>query len=224
MSLKSKFCPRCGKETEHLINALCEDCFREKTPVGEIPDQLALQLCPRCGSYKKGMQWQKTYNLASTIKTLLRKEMEMKGQGTVNMKLDPEMKSATVKTRWFIDEKQQNPTETHNEIMINIQKRLCDSCFRKFSGYYVATVQLRGDADSIAQATSRIMGIENHGELWFISKIEEVKGGIDIQLGSKDMAYEIERMFKGKDIKKSYSLVTRRDGQDLYRTTILIRL
>ncbi|MFB6216842.1 MAG: NMD3-related protein, partial [Candidatus Aenigmatarchaeota archaeon] len=47
----SKFCPRCGKETENLYGEgkkLCPDCYPDKNDLLDIPDKVEIEVCPVC--------------------------------------------------------------------------------------------------------------------------------------------------------------------------------
>ena len=98
--------------------------------------------------------------------------------------------------------------------------------------YYEAVLQLRGSEEKVRKMQSRIE--KKIGEMRplhkgaFISEqgIKKVLGGIDIRIGSKEIAWklamDIKSLYK-TEIKKSYTLVGARQGSRIYRTTILMR-
>ena len=58
-----------------------------------------------------------------------------------------------------------------------------------------------------------------------ITKIEKRKNGVDIFFTPKKISGNlIKALPKTKEVKKSYTLATKKDGRDLYRNTILVRL
>ncbi|HOV52131.1 MAG TPA: NMD3-related protein, partial [Methanothrix sp.] len=67
----------------------------------------------------------------------------------------------------------------------------------------------------------------NGDQLSFIREMKEVKGGLDIVLGStqlgRHMARAIYERFGGR-LLESCKLVGKKDGRDVYRSTLLVRL
>ena len=61
MSIKSRFCPECGKETDNLIESLCNSCYSNK-PTVKLPKQKNVLFCVKCeqvlnkGFWMKGMK------------------------------------------------------------------------------------------------------------------------------------------------------------------------
>lgn len=49
----TKFCPKCGKQTDELFNSLCEDCFKRAIKLIE-PAGISQSICKTCGCYFKG--------------------------------------------------------------------------------------------------------------------------------------------------------------------------
>ena len=110
------------------------------------------------------------------------------------------------------------------ETKIEIRKRLCKICGKVKGGYYEAIIQIRSDKKETVKEALKIVtkGIEKEGGL--ITKIEE-KNGIDIYFTPKKIINKVIRKLpQVKEMKKSYTLVTRKDGKNLYRNTILVRL
>jgi nonsense-mediated mRNA decay protein 3 len=63
--------------------------------------------------------------------------------------------------------------------------------------------------------------------LSFIQEIKEVKGGLDIILGSTQLGRRMARAFVeryGGKLLETAKLVGKKDGRDLYRSTLLVRL
>jgi len=58
--MSERFCYRCGiseSEGGHLIDGLCQVCFRKKNPVLLMESEINTELCQNCGSYKKRGVW-----------------------------------------------------------------------------------------------------------------------------------------------------------------------
>jgi nonsense-mediated mRNA decay protein 3 len=122
------------------------------------------------------------------------------------------------------------------EIPIKVILTACDRCSRMAGKYFEAVVQIRGssrhptkaDLDkckdislSLADAAYR-----SGDQLAFIQEIKETNGGVDLVIGSTQLGRQIARAifehFGGKT-QESASLAGKKDGNDIYRTTILVR-
>jgi nonsense-mediated mRNA decay protein 3 len=130
-----------------------------------------------------------------------------------------------------------SPVDEHCEIPVKITRMACDRCSRMAGKYFESTVQIRGSADrpltqwelEACKKTAEAMadaGYRGGEQLSFIQEIKEVKGGIDIILGStqlgRQMAKAIHERFGGKLVESS-KLVGKKDGRDVYRSTLLVR-
>ena len=109
------------------------------------------------------------------------------------------------------------------DIKIKIIKETCNTCSKQAGSYYESTIQLRGkltdeDIDSIDDIVLSRDGFY---------KLKVVKGGYDFLVSSKSLAKKITEYFKKKykvEIKKSFKLVTKKEGKDIYRDTVLLRI
>jgi len=127
--------------------------------------------------------------------------------------------------------------DEHCEIPVKITRIACDRCSRMAGKYFESTVQVRGSADrpltqweldecrKMAESMADA-GYRGGEQLSFIQEIKEVKGGIDIILGStqlgRQMARAIHERFGGKLVESS-KLIGKKDGRDIYRSTLLVR-
>jgi nonsense-mediated mRNA decay protein 3 len=124
------------------------------------------------------------------------------------------------------------------EVPVRIRLEACETCSKKAGRYFEATVQVRGsssrdmsakeieDCMLLAQSMAEA-GLEGGERLSFISEMKETKGGLDIVLGSarlgRQLARAIHQRFGGR-LEETSKLVGRRDGRDIYRITLLVRL
>lgn len=113
--------------------------------------------------------------------------------------------------------------------VLEIKEVLCPNCNRRAGGYYEAIVQLRADnVESRIEETHTILSrLYARDKKAFIVEEMLLKGGADIKLGSTKAAKAVASHFKNKygaEIKESASLVGRKEGKNLYRTTVLIRM
>lgn len=103
-----------------------------------------------------------------------------------------------------------------------IEKSICPRCSRILGRYYEAIIQLRGNInDDILKFIDKMM---KNKKSFYRSEI--LKEGIDLYVErkavAKSVAEQLKRNFKCK-LKKSFKLITKRDGKDVYRTIILAR-
>ena len=79
------------------------------------------------------------------------------------------------------------------------------------------------DNKKIKEASKKIEKIvsKNNG---FIVKIIRSRGGVDIYITPKSLLSKISKSIEYKEIKTSYTLVGMKDGKNLYRSTMLLRL
>lgn len=126
------------------------------------------------------------------------------------------------KNRWV----KKSLEELNKEGFYKVKKTICPNCSRKFGGYYEAILQLRGLSTEVIDFTeNRLENISKNDRKAFY-KIESVKNGFDIYIGSKSAAKKVSELVKRNfnlKIIKSYKLVTRREGRDVHRTVISLK-
>jgi nonsense-mediated mRNA decay protein 3 len=123
------------------------------------------------------------------------------------------------------------------EIPVRIKLMACDRCSRMAGKYFQSTVQLRGN--TIRSMTEREIeeckktaqdmadsGYHGGDHLSFIQEMKEVKGGLDIILGSTQLGRRMARAFVerfGGKLLETAKLVGKKDSRNVYRSTLLIR-
>jgi nonsense-mediated mRNA decay protein 3 len=123
------------------------------------------------------------------------------------------------------------------EIPVRIKLMACDRCSRMAGKYFQSTVQLRGN--TIRSMTEREIeeckktaqdmadsGYHGGDHLSFIQEMKEVKGGLDIILGSTQLGRRMARAFVerfGGRLLETAKLVGKKDSRNVYRSTLLIR-
>ena len=123
------------------------------------------------------------------------------------------------------------------EIPVRIKLVACDRCSRMAGKYFQSTVQLRGSAvrsmtvREIEEAKKTAWDMADSGyhggdQLSFIQEMKEVKGGLDIILGSTQLGRRMARAFVerfGGKLLETAKLVGKKDSRNVYRSTLLIR-
>lgn len=215
-------CPKCGKKTEIFIEKFCLDCFRKELERKiKIPEIQTIYRCKYCGRYS----FSKEYLFNTFIEAInhfvvhsknlkiqdVEREAEVLDEGYINIKI--------LKDKLLILKK---------KVEVREKPFTCKFCAMRNSGYKQAILQLRFDVtESLIEEIRDFVNRRNRTDfLSFISKIEKSKGGIDIYIGSKQVAYDILNMIANKfpiEYKVSKTLVGIKKGKKVYLDTIVIR-
>ncbi|NIM46700.1 MAG: hypothetical protein GTN40_00895 [Candidatus Aenigmarchaeota archaeon] len=210
-----KFCFICGKKTENLINGHCEECYNKKFNLIEIPKDVLVTICSKCNRIKETNKWKDI-----EIDEFLRNKIKILGK---NVKIRFEINDiARVYVKGFLEDSKNLKEEIH-EVKLKIKKEVCLKCSRKYSDYYEALIQIRGsltndDINSIDDIVLMRKGFY---------RIKEVKGGYDFFISNKSLGEKITELLRKKyktEIKKSFKLITSKEGKNIYRNIILIRI
>jgi len=205
-----KFCFVCGKKTERLIDGYCEDCYSKSSSLVEIPKNLFITQCRRCGKIKQSGLW-----LAIGREDFIKNNIKVLGK---NVKIIVDKDKIIVKGTLSHSKK---PKEEIHEIKLLTKKGLCLECTKELSGYYESIIQLRGEYYNEA-----LVFIEKQIKTKTFFRIEAIKQGINLYIGNKDIANQIVEDLKRRyklEIKKSFKLHTKKEGKDVYKSIFLIR-
>ncbi|MFO7619353.1 MAG: NMD3-related protein [Thermoplasmata archaeon] len=232
------FCVECGSE-EKLYGHLCRKCILSKNLI-KPPEYVAVQVCLGCGKVMDGPVWKnmppedvaaseigkatRTHAQVSSVRWSVPNFPAEKGEHRV------------VCTAHLLIADQELSLDSEVGIRVRFQK--CQSCSRQSGDYYEAIIQLRLDGLN-AKDAEKELAIENEvvfkmvdehsgsDENAFITKYSPVKGGMDFYMGSAALARAIANKFRnrfGATINESPSLFGMKDGRDIYRYSILVRL
>lgn len=208
-----KFCFLCGKKTEKLIKGYCEECYNEKFQLIKIPEKISLTICVKCNLIKYKNKWK-------SIKDVIRNKIEVVGKN-VGIEIE-ENDVISIHASGFLKDSKKPKEEIH-EIKLKLRKTVCLSCSRKYGDYYEAILQLRGKiSNDIIDFIDDQVIIKKS-----FYRAENVKGGLNLYLKNKSLANKIANDLKEKynaEIKKSFKLVTKKEGRNIYRNVILIRI
>ncbi|MCK4634425.1 MAG: hypothetical protein KAT37_00970 [Candidatus Aenigmarchaeota archaeon] len=216
--MKPKFCPACGKETDVLFNGLCESCFGKKNKLAEIPEKIKIKVCSDCGKIE-GARIRKFDE--KEVEKIIMKNIKTNGK-IKDIKITERNDIVKIEVSGLMEGKIEKKEILETKIMI--KKRLCEVCGKVRGGYYEAVLQIRsGDKKKIENSLNILKNIISKKGV--ITKIEQNKNGVDIYFTPKKiLKYVLKSLPKTKEIKRSYTLVTKKDGRDLYRNTVLVRL
>lgn len=243
MTRKGTFCFVCGKVTGELIEGKCRGCYYREAELLKLPEKPRAEVCRECLSYFKQGRWHpqdKDLHSAAEFaaKDVLMDSMVLKdvvGE-EVNLSLGAVERPNTKKL--FIPyalrvtgvhHGDEYSVEKSGEVEVSLS--ICDSCAKRKSRYYEAVIQVRGIRDEEEIKNSAIDYLERlrcRDPGAFISDFKTVKNGVDIYVGSlgagRKASHHIAEKYGGV-VTESPKLVGRgRDGRDLYRVSISLRL
>lgn len=221
MSLKSRFCAKCGTSAK---DSLCADCFLEMHPI-RIPRKTVIKYCTKCGSVFSDGIWIKPSK--SLEKYLLRRVIDRLKlpEGIELIEANIIKKGAQGKLKFTFKFGDSRLVEEYNAQLI-LDKSCCPECSREISTSWLAKLQLRTDKDvkSFVEIASKLA--KKRGK--FIVKAEEQRQGIDLYISSKDIAMRLVNSFK-KKLNCRMKMSTKQHGWDrarskpLTKVTILLR-
>ena len=204
-----KFCFICGKKTEKLINGYCEECYNKKFKLLEVPKELTVIKCSKCGKIKQKNAWKDI-----EIEDIIKNNVKILGK-----KVKIKINENKVFAKGYLTNSKSIKEESY-EIKIKVIKKLCLNCLKKLSGYYEAVIQLRGN---LSKEVLNLIDKEIDGKSFY--KVENLKEGLNLYIGNKNIANKIAENIKKKygfKFKKSFKLFTRKEGKDVYKDFILI--
>jgi nonsense-mediated mRNA decay protein 3 len=206
-------CPKCGARSsqKEFVGAFCVDCveFNLKLPK---PSALPVSKCKRCGMMFLKGEWQpySEERICEAVEKKCRGEFESVsydlGRGILTFRAKAGGKEVTIERPFPLD----------------IGISMCPDCSRRSGGYFEAIIQLRGgNPERLKQYSEALQ--KRLSKKTFISKVDELKEGIDLYIGSSKAALG---EFRDRGIKCTIStkLFGESEGKRIYRTTFLVRL
>lgn len=223
----SKFCPKCGKETDQLYGnekELCADCYTENHDLLNIPDVVELPVCSTCGRMRKSGDWIEEYTLQEQLGALF----EQFSEEDIEMELQYWEEEDRIFVRVHAEK---GDMKDYYDTELKINKEQCQTCSQFHGGFFKVKMQLRGEdldlgkiADKIADKAAEVT---NEGRKHFLANIEQVGNGFDFYFSTEKIAGEVLNMIKttrDPEVKRSYELIGEDDGQEVYRNIISVRL
>lgn len=232
------FCVKCGVEGEETIDGLCLECFLNGRKLINMPHHIDLMRCANCEEYSVGDQWvKKTEDEAITDIALT--QLQTIPEATVvsvgTMIERQEEKTFVVHVQADLDIRGTFATD-EDSIIVRLKNSVCKRCSRQLGSYYEAIMQIRtGEKnldDGLRDEVVRWIRVsvesqQKTNRSLFITKVQEVPGGVDVYLSSISLGKGLTRSLSdmyGAEVKESASLIGQNDGQDVYRVTYLIRM
>ena len=220
---------------------LCNKCTIQSAKLLSCPDLVEVTICSVCGSRLVRGKWKITDSdveqQASEVVCNSLCVHEEIVDPRIDIKLGNRGSSRYLAKITLNGKFLGEQVEESCEIPVRIKRIACERCSRIAGKYFEATVQVRGsssrplskkeaeDCKSLAISLAD-SGYKKGDQLSFVQDIKEVKGGIDIILGSTQLGRHIAKVITdrfGGRTQESSKLTGKKDGNDIYRTTILVR-
>lgn len=230
----TKFCPKCGKQTDTFFDSVCEDCFRERITLLEPENlEMSLSVCKQCGGYFKGRE---QTSIEAVVEDSVRKEVRKKFGFGCEVRitgLRTELEEEKHRARAFLTAKAEiNGLEIEEgaEVAVILKRETCERCSRIAGGYYAGIVQIRADGRIPTDEELAIAEKIAYSSLYeadFVSKERMLREGLDIYVSSMECGRRISRgivRHLGGGFSESRKLYGRKDGKDIYRVSFSVRL
>jgi len=241
-------CFVCGKEGI-LTDGRCRECYLRESFQFSIPGKIKVPYCKSCNSYYTN-RWKTLEDKSSFINEILEDNVSSnldiefvtdfsKTKKAVQAKFDFTEEGNISRVRLIIRPFADDPSfdlESSTEILLSGEQ--CQRCSRFYGGYYEAILQIRNEEKKIElERANDIMEIVDDisdrliskDRMAFIARVEELKEGIDIYMGSlsaaRKIANELIKRFSGSTGEAHKLMGLDRDtGKKIYRTTVTVRL
>lgn len=233
------FCVRCGAECEESLDGLCIDCWLAGRRLVELPHHVDLSVCTNCGEFESGGRWFAREPLVAIQDAAADALMAVRGAevtaiSTSVEEQDPRTFVVTVAAECDV---MGYRAEGEASTIVRVKNTVCRRCSRQLGSYYEAILQLRSSSgrldegireEAVAMVENSVSRQAVNNRQLFITKMEDVPGGVDVYLSSialgKSIAKELSEAYCA-ETKESPKLVGQTtDGQDMYRLTYLVRL
>jgi nonsense-mediated mRNA decay protein 3 len=227
-------CVECGADTEP--GPLCMKCQLEKRKRPAIPEFIDLTVCGGCGATLTGGTWKESEledGAANVIAAVLEKKVDLVG---VKVELDEE--TSNIYFAKVVVRSRAGGAVQRDELSCRLRLQIgtCETCGRLSGNYFECNIQIRADGrlpseeeldETRAYVEKRIDSARSGDRTVFMSKVEEVKGGIDMYLSSNQLGQGIARDLaerRGAQYSAANELFGQKDGREIYRMTFLVRL
>ena len=189
-------------------------------------------ICPSCKAYLYMNKWQPAFsqdenqNIEKVIKDVLPERLKFSPHTKIDsIEINPNMVKKPVATEIIIHGTINNtPSIEVHKFTIKLESSLCNLCKKRKSSYFEATLQIRPKSEALLNFIKKDL---SYNEKIFMTKVEEKKFGYNLNITSKEYLKHVISKVKRKfniETKLSKTLQGRKDGQDVYRYTLLLRL
>ncbi|HUR61249.1 MAG TPA: 60S ribosomal export protein NMD3 [Candidatus Thermoplasmatota archaeon] len=236
-------CVECGAQVPKLINGSCPDCFVKKEPLLMVPEVLDVELCAHCDARHVGSHWfdpdegvPLSHIREEALRGAVRVHPLVRGAGVEVTETPQDDRHFRNRVK-LLGDVEGVTVQDEKQVLVRMRKSVCDRCSRMFGGYYAAVIQLRGsqrDArpeeikkahKAIGDELDRLRAAGNRQA--FLTKSGPVPGGFDYYIGDIEAARILSKLVAsrlGATVQETAKLAGRKEGEDIYRVTFLVRI
>jgi len=236
-------CPECGEPTQagEGEESVCDDCYVERLDVLDVPEEVVVEVCSRCGSYVRDGDWVSHDEhvpdedvAVRAVKEATRVHVEAREPSLVLgiAGQDPNKLEVHVEV---VAVARGRGVEEDEVVTVTLDRASCPTCSKRAGGYYESVVQVRAEGrEPTEEETERalehaydVAGKDYSDRDTFVTRTEEVRGGLDIYMSTNTAGTQVARRLTdeyGGSYDDSPTLVGERDGEELYRVTYSVFL
>ncbi|MCL2143602.1 MAG: NMD3-related protein [Methanomassiliicoccaceae archaeon] len=232
------FCVRCGKEGD-TFNGLCTDCFLDGKQLVTLPHHVDLERCVNCEEFRIHNRWVPKPAKEAAEDAAMASLSAVAGMRIINVIVSSEEqdeRNFNVSAE-ITGELGGRTVSANAGTVVRMKNNVCQRCSRQLGNYYEAIIQIRSGTkeldvnvrdETVRYVRDRIENMSSSNRQIFLTKVEEVHGGVDMYVSStslgKMLAKELSDTY-GAETKESSKLVGKtEDGSDMYRMTYLVRM
>lgn len=251
---RNRFCVVCGCEettTIQLRDGLCPKCSVVEQPEIKAQTIPPIRLCRICESLEEKGKWLprsskgSKEDLLALLKRIMTKSIKVNAGNVLEVTI-PKMPSSVgscpvtipVLVKVKTGDQQQTPLLNEFSTTVRLVPVTCPNCSLMKREYYEATLQIRTRNENMTsnekmkllnQVSLFVEKISRRNKKAFISKYEERPKGLDLYLGSNQLAYALASKFrdkKGVMTKETFKAgkVDKSSGNRKNKITILITI
>jgi nonsense-mediated mRNA decay protein 3 len=218
---------------------MCADCYVETAAPLDVPEHLSALVCGSCGAMLRGKTWGPSPGADAVVEevlgahTLAREGVEVRNLSWSRGRGDERSFLVEVRARLAVA-----GTEFERSFVVQFKLKpsICDVCSRKSGSYYEAILQVRAfdgalpddHRERIRKSVEDAVAAQARKEREvFLTKVEEVHGGLDFYLSSTSAGQRIAASLRDElsaTLTRSGKIAGARDGAELQRTTFSVRL
>jgi len=232
--MTEKFCPKCGETKGDFYDGFCIKCYSELNTLVEIPDEIEITTCKRCGRWFLNNNWTEDsfQNLKRVILNKLKTNLHYP-----KIDIDTENEYALITIEGFVDKIKQYKVSKSKKVKITFKNTCCERDLKISSKTWEYQIQLRREQEfdpflfekiekSIKKEIQQLSkSLPEATAFW----TEETKDGVDFFFGFKQVGdiiiKKLKHRFKLK-IMRSASLVgmDKNTGKKKFKQTFCIRV